>query len=411
MDYYNQITPQYLDALKKAYGYYRLKIELLSENETVVGEIVKNISIDAAGQINVNYQQLTRRSCSLSLINIDNQYAPNQNSWFWYKRKFKVWIGLKWKDDCWWFSNGVFITNSAQGDGHLINIEATDKGGLLDGTFKYNLLDGKIIIEKGSKIAQLIRETLLLNDGHSLIDPTIPLIDREFEDIVIEQEIILSENTYIGELFSELGENYGADVFYDTNGRLNFTKLCDGDRVDGYRYLGSQYDFTDEETIYLNSTINYDYNSTNAITVYTNISAKTDEGKSVTNQRYTAYNRNPKSPLNIDSIGIRRMESIEIPYINGLTEDKMKDRCKQYADYNLIKHSLQQLSMDFTSVIIPHLDVNKIITITDKVKQANQETYVVQSITFPLSANEMNISATNIEVLPNDIDIERSGYN
>ena len=78
MVYFNTITPQYLDALKRHYGFYWLKLELLSDNETVIGEIVKPVSLDSQGQININYQQITRRSCSLSLINVDNQYAPNQ---------------------------------------------------------------------------------------------------------------------------------------------------------------------------------------------------------------------------------------------------------------------------------------------------------------------------------------------
>ena len=409
MVYFNTITPQYLDALKRHYGFYWLKLELLSDNETVIGEIVKPVSLDSQGQININYQQITRRSCSLSLINVDNQYAPNQNSWFWYKRKFKVWIGLQYEENEWWFAQGVFITNSAQGDSHLLNIEGVDKGGLLDGSLKYNLVDTKTIIEKGSKIGQLVRDTLLLTDGRDVIDPVAPLIDREFEDIVTETDITISENKYIGDLFSSIATSYGADVFYDSNGRLNFTRLADGDRVDGYRYMGSQYDFTDEDGVYLTSTLTYSYDAVNAVTVYTNITSKKDEGNvGVNNQRYTAYNLNPQSPINVQAIGIRRMESIEIPFINGLSDENMLLRCKQYADYNLIQKSLQQLSINFTSVIIPHLDVNKTITITDKAKGLESTTFIINSLTIPLGASPMTVEATNIEALPNDTDIERS---
>ena len=410
MIYYNTITPQYIEAIRYHYGRYWYKLELLSDNESVIGEIIQPVSIDSQGQINVNYQQITRRSCSLSLINIDNQYAPNPNSWFWYKKKFKAWIGLQYGDDEWWFAQGVYITNSAQGDSHLLNVEAIDKGGLLDGTFKYNLVDTKTVIKKGSKIGQLIRDTLLLSDGRNIIDPVAPLIDREFENIVTEADITIDENKYIGDLFKTLAESYGADVFYDVNGRLNFTKLCDGDRVDGYRYMGSQYDFSDEDGVYLTSTIAYSYDAVNAVTVYTNVTAKkTDENVAVNNQRYTAYNYNPQSPINVNAIGIRRMESIEIPFINGLSDGDMLLRCKQYADYNLIKQSLQQLSVNFNSTIVPHLDVNKTITITDNAKELEREIFVVQAITMPLSASAMTVDATNIIALPNDTDIENQG--
>lgn len=410
MEYYNRITPNYLRAIKKSYGRYLLKLELLTENETVVGEIIQPISIDSAGQLNINYQQITRRSCSLALINVDNKYAPNQNSWFWYRRKFKLWYGLSYGEDSWWFSQGVFITNGANGDCHLINIEAVDKGGMLDGTLKYNLLESKYVFEKGSKIAQLVRDTLLLSDGRNVIDPTPPLIDKIFEDAEIEKEITINENSYIGEIFKTLAETYGADVFYDTNGRLNFTKLVDGDRVDGYRYMGAQYDFSDEDKVYLISSLNYSYDAVNAVTVYTNITAKnTEENTAIENQTYTAYNTNPRSPINVTAIGVRRMESIEISYIDNLSPEEMRDRCKQYADYNLIKHSLPQLAINFTSVPVPHLDVNKTILITDKTKDIESGTYVVQSVTMPLSAGEMNVEATSLDVLPNDTDIERGG--
>lgn len=410
MEYYNRITPNYLRAIKKSYGRYLLKLELLTENETVVGEIIQPISIDSAGQLNINYQQITRRSCSLALINVDNKYAPNQNSWFWYRRKFKLWYGLSYGEDSWWFTQGVFITNGANGDCHLINIEAVDKGGMLDGTLKYNLLESKIVFEKGSKIAQLVRDTLLLSDGRNVIDPTPPLIDKVFEDAEIEKEITINENAYIGELFKTLAETYGADVFYDTNGRLNFTRLVDGDRVDGYRYMGAQYEFSDEDKVYLISSLNYSYDAVNAVTVYTNITAKsTEENTTIENQTYTAYNTNPRSPINVTAIGVRRMESIEISYIDNLSPKEMRDRCKQYADYNLIKCSLPQLAINFTAVPVPHLDVNKTILITDKTKDIESGTYVVQSITMPLSAGEMNVEATSIDVLPNDTDIERGG--
>ena len=277
MEYYNRITPNYLRAIKKSYGRYLLKLELLTENETVVGEIIQPLSIDSAGQLNINYQQITRRSCSLALINVDNKYAPNQNSWFWYRRKFKLWYGLSYGEESWWFSQGVFITNGANGDCHLINIEAVDKGGMLDGTLKYNLLESKYVFEKGSKIAQLVRDTLLLSDGRNVIDPTPPLIDKIFEDAEIEKEITINENAYIGELFKTLAETYGADVFYDTNGRLNFTRLVDGDRVDGYRYMGAQYEFSDEDKMYLISSLNYSYDAVNAVTVYTNITVQKND--------------------------------------------------------------------------------------------------------------------------------------
>lgn len=406
MEYFNQITSQYLYHLKHDFNKYKLKLEILTSFETVIGEIVKDISITAQGQININYQQLTRRSCNLTLINVDKKYTPNENRWFWINRKFKLWIGLKNGEDTYWFSQGVYYTLSANGDSHVVNIMGTDKGSALDGSLKLNMLDGKYVIETGSTIRDLVRNTLMMNDGVSIIDPTPSLIDRQFNDITIQTEISLNDGEHIGSLFTQIGESYGADVYYDTDGRFNMRALCDGDRIDGYQYMPSQFDFDDTNANYSSSSVDYSYDCVNTVTVYTNISAKDKSGHEIENVSYTAYNKNPFSPVNIYNIGIRRMDSVEISYIDSLSPENMKLKCKQYANYLLKNNSMQKLSTNFNCIIIPHLDVNQIITITDHAKELDSERFVVQSITIPLSAGEMTVQAVSIAMLPSDTDIE-----
>ncbi len=406
MEYFNRVTPEYLYHLKHDINRYKIKLEILTFFENVIGEIVKDISITAQGQISINYQQLTRRSCNLTLINVEKKYTPNENRWFWINRKFRLWIGLENGEDIYWFSQGVFYTLSANGDSHSVNIMGTDKGCALDGSLKLNMLDGKYIIETGSAIRDLVRNTLMLNDGISVIDPVPPLIDRQFDDVTIQTEISLNDGTYIGSLFTQIAKTYGADVYYDPDGRLHFNALCGGDRSDGYRYMPSQFDFDDTNANYSSSSLDYSYECINTVTVYTNISAKNKDGSDIENVSYTAYNRNPRSPVNIYDIGIRRMESVEISYINSLSPEKMKLRCKQYADYLLKNNSMQELSASFNCIIVPHLDVNQVITITDSAKELDSERFAIQSITIPLSAGEMNIKAVNIAMLPCDREIE-----
>ena len=81
--------------------------------------------------------------------------------------------------------------------------------------------------------------------------------------------------------------------------------------------------------------------------------------------------------------------------------------CKEYANYLLKRKAMLQLSVGFNSIIIPHLDVNNVVTITDSLKGLNAERFVVQSITIPLAAGEMNIQAVNITSLPKDTNIEK----
>lgn len=409
MEYFNQISYQYLCGLGRDNNSYKIKLEILSFYENVIGEIVRDIPTTAQGQVNINYQQLIRRSCSLSLINIDKKYRPDENAWFWINRKFKLWLGLELSTtgDTYWFSQGVFYANNVSCDGHTVNISGVDKGGHLDGTLKTNLLDGNHLVERGSTIATLIKRTLLLNDGVYPIDPILPIVDMQFSKIKTEADITINDGEYIGALFTNVGDSYSSDIYYDTEGRLNLIHSIENNSPDGYLYLGNQYHFTDVNANYSASSLQYNYDVVNAVTVFTNISAKDEDGNDVENVSYTAYNTNPLSPLNIKSIGIRRMEAVEVKYIDGLTHQKMIQRCKEYAEYLLKRKSMQQLSVSFNSIIVPHLDVNNVVTITDNLKKLNAERFVVQSITIPLAAGEMNIQAVNITALPKNIDMER----
>jgi hypothetical protein len=74
MEYFNTYSKEYLNALLNMRNDYLIKLELLSDNETTIGEIIRDLS-STDGQINISYEQITRRSCSLSLINIDRKYS------------------------------------------------------------------------------------------------------------------------------------------------------------------------------------------------------------------------------------------------------------------------------------------------------------------------------------------------
>lgn len=71
-----------------------------------------------------------------------------------------------------------------------------------------------------------------------------------------------------------------------------------------------------------------------------------------------------------------------------------------------MKESFLGMTLNFDSPIIPHMDVGKPIGITDKKFKLDNSVFIVQSITIPLSAGAMNISAANINWLPNNFDIE-----
>ena len=641
MEYFNKNTSNYRNALKSnLITRYLLKLELLSYYENTIGEITKDISLEVQGQININYKQLTRRSCSLTLANIEDKYLPSPNSPIWYLRKFKLWLGIEDNHgDIWWFSQGVYCIVSATANAHTVQIEAVDKGGALDGTLKLNLAEVQYVVESGNTITDIIRDTLALNIGSNVsitnseaygganmpIDPVPPLIDLRYNNQKIKADISIDANNYIGNIFTSLADGYGADVYYDGDGHFRFNALADVFFVDGYRYMAAQWDYDN----LADANCQYSFDGLNAVTVYTNMSVTTETlasaqkeskegitsstgvssgtltaiptltkeqlqiiddyieilremktygvnleetvfGNIDTNQRqilewteenltrfadailswgetaddlrgsistvfgawekfgnvniafspilqtsggavllsantvmtyiralieaagegwtteallaldvtglvidgvainklvadvgstaertskimhytgqygaynqarskvqdiatilritveelvelrehmtvqnisYTAYNVNPLSPIRVGAVGVRRMESQEIDYIDT-TESDMQARCQQYAVMLLHRQTMVGATLNFSSPIIPHIDVNKTIRITDKYQNIDNELFVVQSVTIPLGAGAMQISATNINWLPSGINVEGMG--
>lgn len=440
-EYFNVSTAAYKTTLKNnSVNRYLLKIELLTYQETVIGEITKDILVDVQGQININYKQLTRRSCSLTVANVEQKYIPSPNNPIWYQRKFKLWIGIEDKDrNIYWWSQGIFYVSSATGNAHTLSIEAVDKGGALDGTLKTNMADAQYVIEAGSSITDIIRDTLTLNIGNNediqnanvygaanlSIDPIVPLIDMQYNNQCTMADISIDANNYLGDLLVSVADSYGADIYYDTEGHLRLEALADVFYIDGYRRMGHQWDFIDLSANFSEASYEYNFDGINAVTVYTNLSTditalanaqeenKTgspddDMPERVENISYTAYNTNPQSPLQVGAIGIRRMPNQEIDYIDTDQSD-MESRCQQYAVMLLQKESLKGMNVSFSCPIIPHLDVNKTIGLSDEYQNIDNGTFVIQSITIPLGAGAMKVSATNVNWLPVDLNIEESG--
>ena len=400
MEYYNTYTNSYLNALKQTRRLYRVKLEILDHWERVIDEITRDLSAGTKGSINVNYQQGIRRSCSFTMADVDKKYLPSENSWFWYNRKFKLYIGIVdiYNNDVYWWAQGVFITQSVSSERNSIIVNGVDKFGLLDGTLKIGMADTKWIIPSGTSFRDLIRDTIMLDIGNGKpIDPIEPHIDMEYSTMNTESEISIDSGSHIGEIFTELASSYSADIFYDVEGRLNFHNLYSNTRISGYRFLAHQWEYNTHKAFYCNPNMEYQFDCENCVTVYTNAS-------NLVNVSSTVYNRNPQSPVRIDSVGKRMLEPQEITYVY-CRQDEMEERCKQYGEYLLLQKTLMGTSVTFNSPIIPHMDVNATIGITDDYYGAENQTFVVQSLTIPLGAGEMSVTACNIQWLPDDAEL------
>lgn len=161
--------------------------------------------------------------------------------------------------------------------------------------------------------------------------------------------------------------------------------------------MAHQWEYNTHKAYYCNPNMEYKFDCENCVTVYTNAS-------NLVNVSATVYNRNPQSPLRVDYVGMRMLEPQEITYVY-CRQDEMKERCKEYGEYLLLQKTLMGTAITFNSPIIPHMDVNATIGITDDYYGTENQTFVVQSLTIPLGAGEMSVNACNIQWLPDDAEL------
>ncbi|MBQ7069692.1 MAG: hypothetical protein IJM87_00205 [Ruminococcus sp.] len=109
---------------------------------------------------------------------------------------------------------------------------------------------------------------------------------------------------------------------------------------------------------------------------------------------YTAKNKNAESPINVRAIG-ERYPSDPIVYISlgDTSGDSGEEKCRQYAEYLLLQKTRNTISESFSSILIPHFDVDRVIRYKD-------EDYIIDSLNLDLAGRKMTVGASNVSFLP-----------
>lgn len=393
-EYYEHIDSRYLKLLHFPIKHYKFRLDLMTHREETFAEITEDISQSSQGSITVNKSQGIRRSCSFTMININQKYTPSVNNPFWYNRKFRLYIGLcdDYNNSVYWFSQGVFVTKRATGNRHTVTIEAVDKFGFLDGTLHTQVCQLTTSIPAGTNVGKLIRDTLGLDLGNGVpTDPIFPIIDTELANKKTLNETVLNVGQYIGELFVQLATSFGADVYYDRMGRLHFSRIFNDDIPSWYVHKGATWDFDDTDINYIEPTVDYEFDGFNVVTV----SSDNSDGHIYT---YTAVNDNPQSPVAVSSVGYRSPDNFVV-YI-PLGEEMSNDTCRQYAEHLLLTYTCMTVKVNFATPLMPHFDVDETITITDSKYQFEQKKFLIQSLTIPFGVGQMTVGVVNLQWMP-----------
>lgn len=180
MEYYELINSDYLECCQKSHICYKVKVELLDHYENTLGELTTSIS-NTSGSINISYSQGVRRNCNISAFNYNHKFdLDKHDSDFFINRKFKVYTGIQANSDTYWFSQGIFITQSCSSDNNIISISGVDKFGLFTDALNSNKLQTAHSIPCGQKVGNIIKDSL----------PRFVNWGREYESCAPERKLV-----------------------------------------------------------------------------------------------------------------------------------------------------------------------------------------------------------------------------
>lgn len=396
MEYYNTINDSYLDRSKRPSAVRELRVQALDHWENAVSELTGSINTSNPPTVSIGLQNGLRRSGSFVLDDPDGEFSPGRDSDIWYNRKVRIISRISDEGTGYSFSEGVFVVKSAQPQENRILVQLCDKFGMLNGetgtgragtAFTTKIADGTIYV------AALIRELLARPLGNGLpIDPTPPIIDPYFERTALYHDITLSAGQYYGDVLTQLADMYGADVYYDRDGRLNFIRRATYSMPSWYEHTGYVYTFEEGDILEdRGATELWQFDGINIVTVC----AETAEGVIVSR---TVKNTNPRSPLDINSVG-ERWGDEPITYISAGAGGDTEEKCRQYGEYILLKNTRNTVTEELTVLYMPHFDV-------DQVVRRHDEDYLIQSIDTDLSACTSRIRLVNTQFLPDNIQME-----
>lgn len=425
-----------------------IKVEWLNPDESVSFEFTNSL-YDINVDLSVNYQNGSRRTCTLTLNNDRNKFPVNFNN-IWLGQKFKLWLGIYIDEKTpFYFPQGVFCVSNPnetfQPQRRSIKINGVDKwafldgtlGGKLHGTYQTNINDDLYNATKNllktSRFDNTFNET---DDVSKMIDPVSPFISPTFVGksvyVLNANSTYSSSQTYytrsnnIYKVYTyssstnwnkdyaslyiktdahkcpytakvERGKTYAdvlleyatilcAHIYYDVNGRLVIEPMID--TADDITDTNKEvvWHYTVEEKTFLGLTQSYNFDK-----IYNDIIVL---GNVTNGYQFKArvQNRNLMSDTCVQKIGLKTKEPIED---NQYYSDA---QCKELAMYYAKVDTIMQKSGNISSISLYHLDVNKLVTVSTPNNNMSKELFLITGFTLN-SSGTMSVEVTSVNVL------------
>ena len=361
------------------------KLYLLNYDESIK-EDVSNYLLDG-GSVSITFQNGVRKNASIELDNSDRKWNPSPVSgYLWKDTKFRIDIGLQLSKGEVWRQLGVFIPNDPTiafaPDNKTVSLQLSDKFASLDGTLGGKIANSiTIALDSNIKdaISTLLKEERMYNYPYDVKPIHFP---TTYNNEKTAYTITKTDETTVGEIITELAEMLSCDIYYDDFG---FLTVEEGDYTLDVSDEEVIWDFDENDMEFLENSISVDFSKLyNVVTV---IGANIN-GDLIT---YTAQNENPKSQSNIWTVE---------PNTLRVQDDNIYsvDLAKQRAEYELFKQGLLSISYNFQCTFMPHLNVNKIVNVSNSSYSFKHVPFLIQSINIPISHTDSDISLTMVNI-------------
>ena len=437
-----------------------IKVEWLNPDESVNFEFTNSL-YDINVDLSVNYQNGSRRTCTLTLNNDRNKFPINFNN-IWFGQKFKLWMGIYIDEKTpYYFPQGVFYVSNPnevyQPSTRTIKINGVDKWAFLDGTL-HGKLHGTYQTNINNDLFAATRNLLRLSifdnsfnetdDVTKMIDPTSPFISPAllnkttyvlntsyiYDNTKIYYSYDKNNNSYkeysytdstwysiYNTLYTkvevwkcpytakvERGKTYAdvlleyatilcAHIYYDVNGRLVIEPMID--TADNITDTDKEilWHYTVEEKTFLGLTQTYNFDK-----VYNDIIVL---GNITNGYQFKArvQNRNLMSDTCVQKIGLKTKDPFED---NQYYSD---DQCKELALYYAKVDTILQKSGDIASTPLYHLDVNKIVSVSTPNNNMSKELFLITGFSLN-SSDTMSVNVTSVNVLKDFSVVEVDTY-
>lgn len=372
--------------------YVKTKIEILTEDEIVIGEI-GNEAILGSDNYDCEYAQGVQAKLSFSVPNISPLYTGGESSRFWYTRKIKYWKGLHEpaNGNTYWFSKGVFVVTGISVDFNSVNITCVDKFGALTSDYGSTMLDRSLKIETESTVEKFVTSVLAFPKGNGQpLDCKKPIIDYAVRKIPNGQELEMAAGTFAGDILLEFANTLKCRIYYDRDGIL---RVSEGHLDYAYENKAIAWTFYDGAVAnVMSASLSYDFpKARNVVTVW----GEDSEGLQYTS---TAENRNAKSALSVDKVGYRVGATKENLY--GYNQKNVDDFAQMY----LQTQTIIGTSVTVECPMLPHIEVEQCVSVNYEKLGLIDKKFLVSGVSY--SGGSMNISLVNLDNLPWHLELQ-----